>query len=298
MAPRDFALLFAMCLCWALNVILSRTVIADWGVPPLFYATLRFVGVAALTFPFLGTMPRPRWRLVAVALCMGAANFGLLHLGLRTATASSAAVVSQLGVPITTLLSVVMLGERIGWRRGLGIALAFVGAMLVIVDPAGFQVSGGLLFVLACAFVASLGAVLIKQMDGVKPLTFQAWVGLISAPPLLAMTLALEQGQFASLAAVGWPFAAALAFSVLVVSLFAHTSFYHLIGKYEANLLSPLTLMSPLMAVGIGVVAFGEHFDLRMAIGTAVALAGVLLIAVRRNRAAPDAVLQRSREQG
>jgi drug/metabolite transporter (DMT)-like permease len=221
MAPRDFALLVLMCLCWAINVVLSRQVIAEWGVPPLFYAALRFSSVIGLVFFWLRPMPRPAWRLIAVALCMGAANFALLNIGLQTATASSAAVVSQLGVPITTLLSVLMLGERIRWRRGLGIALAFGGAMLVIVDPAGFEISSGLIYVLACAFVASLGAVLIKQMDGVKPLTFQAWVALISAPPLLAATFVFESGQVEAVQAAGWPFLAAMVFSVLVVSLFA-----------------------------------------------------------------------------
>ena len=295
MAPRDFALLVLMCLCWAINVVLSRQVIAEWGVPPLFYAALRFSSVIGLVFFWLRPMPRPAWRLIAVALCMGAANFALLNIGLQTATASSAAVVSQLGVPITTLLSVLMLGERIRWRRGLGIALAFGGAMLVIVDPAGFEISSGLIYVLACAFVASLGAVLIKQMDGVKPLTFQAWVALISAPPLLAATFVFESGQVEAVQAAGWPFLAAMVFSVLVVSLFAHTMFYHLIGKYEANLLSPLTLMAPLMSIGIGVAFLGETFDLRMAIGTLVALSGVLLIALRGNKVAPRVELAPNR---
>lgn len=298
MAPRDFGLLVLMCLAWALNVVVSRVVIAEWGVPPLFYAALRFAAVALLTFAWLRPAPRPLGRLIVVALCMGAVNFALLNIGLQTATASSASVVSQLGVPITTLLSVVILGERIRWRRGIGIVLAFAGAMIVIVDPAGFTISTGLLYVLACAFVASLGAVLMKQMEGVKPLQFQAWVSWISAPVLLGGTAVFETGQLTSAVAAGWPFLAALAFSVLVVSLFAHTAFYHLIGKYEANLISPLTLMSPLMAIGLGVVLAGEGFGLRMAVGTAVALAGVLMIALRRNAVAPQVALVQRDVQG
>ena len=54
---------------------------------------------------------------------MGGGSFALLFVGLKTATPSAAAVVSQLGVPMVTLLSVMVLGERIRWRRGLGIAL-------------------------------------------------------------------------------------------------------------------------------------------------------------------------------
>ena len=73
-----------------------------------------------------------------------------------------------------------------------------------------------------------------------------------------------------------------LLFSALVVSVFAHTIYYGLIQRYDANLIAPLTLMSPLMAIGLGVWLTGDHFDTRKAIGTAVALAGVLIIAIRQ----------------
>lgn len=299
MSPRDFGLLVVICLCWSSNVLVSRYVIFAWEVPPIFYAALRFGGVAMLTWPFLRPMPRPFWRLLAVAMCMGAGNFALLNLGLQTATASSAAVVSQLGVPITTVLSVLMLGEQIRWRRGLGIALAFGGAMLVIVDPSeGFDVSAGLLLVLGCAFVASLGNILIKQVDDVKPLTLQAWIATLSAPPLILWTTTLERGQVTAVQAAGWPFLAAAAFAILAVSLFAHTAFYGLIQKYEANLLAPLTLMGPLGSVALGVVLLGEPFGVRMAVGTTIALGGVLLIALRSNRKLPKAPLTPVEAQG
>ena len=50
----------------------------------------------------------------------GRGNFALLFIGLQTASPSMAAVVIQAGVPITTLLSVLILHERIHWRRGAG----------------------------------------------------------------------------------------------------------------------------------------------------------------------------------
>jgi len=51
-----------------------------------------------------------------------------------------------------------------------------------------------------------------------------------------------------------------------------------LIRKYEANLIAALTLICPLMAIGLGVIITGDHFDARMAVGTVVVLVGVLLI--------------------
>jgi len=297
MSLRDFALLTAMCLVWAVNNVLSKHVVSGMDVPPLFYAAARFAIVALCTFPFLLPAPKPLWRLVVVALLMGGCNFALMFVGLKLSTASSAAVVLQLGMPMTTLLSVFMLGERIRWRRGLGIALTFGGAMTVMWDPNGFTISTGLLFVAAAAFLGSLGAVLMKQMEGVKPFTYQAWVGMTSLWPLAALSLWLEPGGTEAAMAAGWPFVGAVVFSALIVSLVAHTVYYLLIQRYEANLISALTLMTPLATIALGVAVMRDPFGLRMLIGSAVALTGVLIIALRGNQVMPLLLAMRNRAQ-
>jgi drug/metabolite transporter (DMT)-like permease len=221
---------------------------------------------------------------VITALLMGGGNFGLMFVGLQTSTPSSVAVVFQLGLPMTTLLSVLMLGERITPWRGLGIALSFAGVLMVIWDPAGLTVSTGLLLVALATFMSSLGAVMTKQIEGLRPLTFQAWVGLSSLFPLAALSAWLEPGQIDLALAAGWPFVAALLFSAFIVSLGAHTSYVMLLQKYEANLIAALTLMTPLMTIGLGVALLGDPFGPRMALGAAVAMTGVLIVALRRNQ--------------
>ncbi|MDG2521735.1 DMT family transporter [Caulobacter segnis] len=295
MSLRDFGLLLMVCLVWAANNIVSKIVVAHWGVPPMFYAAVRFAIVAAATLPWLLPAPKPVWRIVTIGLLMGAGGFALLFLGFKTASPSAAAVVVQIGVPLTTLLSVVMLGEKIRWRRGLGITLTFIGAIAVMWSPHGLELSPGLMFVAASALAGSFGAVMMKQMEGVKPLRFQAWVGASSFLPLAAATAAFETGQWEAAMTVGWPFWAAVVFSALVVSVVAHTVYYFLIGRYEANLISPLTLMTPLATIGLGVLITHDHFDLRMGIGAALALIGVLIVALRRNHVMPLLLLVRNR---
>ncbi|WP_297692947.1 DMT family transporter [Phenylobacterium sp.] len=297
MSFRDFALLALVCLIWASNNIVSKFVVSTLGVPPLFYASARFLVVAVAVSPWLWPPPRPLWRLIVIALLMGGGNFAFVFMGLKTATPSASAVVGQLGVPITTLLSVAMLGERIRWRRGLGIALTFAGAMLVMWNPHGFAVSIGLIYVLIAAALGSLGAVMMKQMPGVRPLQFQAWVGFASLWPLMALSGLFEPGQLAAGLHAGWPFVAAALFSGLVASVIGHTLYYALIQRYEANLISPLTLMTPLATIALGVMITHDPFDLRMATGSAVALLGVLVIALRRNQVAPLLLALRTRGQ-
>ncbi len=290
---RDFLMLVAICLVWALNSVLSKVVISTWEVPPLFYAALRFGIVVLVTLPWLLPMPRPAWRIVTVCSLLGGGSFALMFIALQTVTASAAAIVIQAGVPITTLLSVLMLGERIHWRRALGIALTLVGVLLVVWQP-GFAISAGLLLVLGCAFAGSLGAVLAKQMDEIAPLRFQAWLGLTGLAMLTPLTVLLERDGWQHAVAAGWPFLVVLLFSALIVSVVAHTLYYVLIVRYEANLLAPLTLITPLATIALGVAFLGDKLDTRMIIGAAIALLGVLIVAVRRTHAPIPQAQERS----
>jgi drug/metabolite transporter (DMT)-like permease len=120
-------------------------------------------------------------------------------------------------------------------------------------------------------------------------------VGFTSLVVLAALSAALESGQVASAMQAGWPLVVMVLYSSLVVSVFGHSAYYGLIQRYEANLVAPLTLMSPLMAIGFGIWLTNDHFDGRMAIGSAIALLGVLIIALRPNFALPRAILFRTR---
>ena len=78
-------------------------------------------------------------------------------------------------------------------------------------DPnGGLPISGGLFLILGSAAVGSLAAVMMKQMEGVRPLRFQAWIGLASVLPLTFLTASLEANQIPQAMEAGWAFLAAL----------------------------------------------------------------------------------------
>ncbi|MCA3708650.1 MAG: EamA family transporter [Phenylobacterium sp.] len=286
MTPRDFGLMTLVCLIWAANTIVSKLVIANLQAPPMFYAALRFAVVLAVVWPWLRNAPRPLWRMILVGLCMGSGTFALVFFALKTASPSAVAIVSQMGVPVTAVLSWFLLGERLDARRITGTAMTLAGVVLVMWNPDGLHMSAGLLFVVASAVIGSFGAVLMKQIEGVRPLQFQAWVGLSSVIPTLAYTLSFETGHATVALANPWALGAAVLFSGLVVSVLAHTLYYTLIQRYEASLVSPLTLMTPIFTIALGVVITGDVVDLRMALGAVLALIGVLVTAFRFNQLA------------
>jgi O-acetylserine/cysteine efflux transporter len=42
MSLRDFGLLFLICFVWGVNLVMTRWVVSDFSVPPLFFAAIRF----------------------------------------------------------------------------------------------------------------------------------------------------------------------------------------------------------------------------------------------------------------
>ena len=294
MSLRDLALMVLICAVWAMNNVISKIVVSELHVPPLFYAVARSAVIVLAVAPWLFPIPRPAWRTIAVGMLMGGGSFALLFIGLQTATPSAAAIVSQLGVPMVTLLSVLVLGELVRWRRGIGIVLAFTGVIIVMWQPGGFAASTGLIFVAGSTLSGAVGVIMLKQMEGIRPLRFQAWVGLSTLLFCGTLSFVFEQDQLTIAAAAGWQFVGLILFSALVTSVFAHTCYYGLIQRYEANLVAPLTLMAPLFTIALGIWITDDPFGVRMALGSAVALLGVLIIAIRPNLAMPRLVLIRN----
>lgn len=50
-------------------------------------------------------------------------------------------------------------------------------------------------------------------------------------------------------------------------------------------MIAPLTLMTPLGTIALGVLITHDHFDMRMGAGAALAMIGVLIVALRRKPA-------------
>src|SRR5258706_13195819 len=110
MPLRDFALMLGVCLVWALNSVVSKLVVSHIGAPPLFYAAARFAVVVLVTAPWLFPSPKPLGRMIVVGLLRGGGTFALVFMGLKTATPSASAIVSQIGLPFPTRVSSIFLG--------------------------------------------------------------------------------------------------------------------------------------------------------------------------------------------
>jgi O-acetylserine/cysteine efflux transporter len=223
--------------------------------------------------------------LFLAAMLTGPAAFSLLFLGVFYAEdAATVAIASQMGVPISTLLSIWLLGETIRWRRTLGITLAFGGMVIISFEPRVFAYWEGMALVVASTFFSSLGLIFVKRLYNIKALELQAWIAVAGGSMLMLLSLMFEQGQWEAIQAADWKAWTALAFTTLMSSLLAHTAWYYLVSKYPVTSLSPITLLSPLFGIFFGVTLLNDQLSSRMLLGGAVTLVGVFIVVMREKR--------------
>lgn len=281
MPPRDLFLVLIICLAWAGNFLISAYALRE--IPPVLFTALRFV---LLALPLLAWMKRPaagQWpRLIAVGLCVGVLHFGLSFTALKLAgDLSSPAIVMQSYVPMTALLAWVVLGERFGWRTGLAIAVSFAGVLVLGFDPMVLDKPMALALMLVSAVFLAIGTVLMKGLRGLDVYSQQGWTAVVSVLPLLALSVVLEPGAIARLPSVSWVGWTGALYAAFISSLLGHGLYYVLVQRHPVAQVTPWLLLTPVLAVGLGVLFWGDRPGPRLLLGGAMVLGGVLIIALR-----------------
>ena len=279
--PRDFALLLAVVLAWAVNFLTSAVALRE--LPPFLFTALRF---ALLALPLVFMMKRPprdQWpRLLSVCLCVGVLHFGLSFTALKlSGDLSSPAILMQSYVPMTTLLAWWVLGERFGWRTGAAIAISFLGVLVLGFDPLVLDHPLAAITMLVSAAFLALGTVLMKPLRGLDLWSQQGWTAVISLPVLLAISLWLEPGGLQQLQKASWKAWFGAAYAAFVASLVGHGLYYVLVQRHPVSTLTPWLLLTPLVAIALGIAFWGDRPGPRLWIGGAMVLGGVLVIALR-----------------
>ncbi|MEO6227059.1 MAG: EamA family transporter [Thermomonas sp.] len=288
---RDLALVLVIVAVWAINFLTSAIGLRE--IPPLLFTALRF-GLLLVPLVFLMKRPPPgQWpRLVAVSLCVGVVHFSLSFLALKLAgDLSSPAIVLQSYVPMTTLLAWWILGEKVGWRTSAAIALSFLGVLVLGLDPHVLEKPVALATMLGSAFALAVGTILMKGLRGLDMYSQQGWMGVISLPPLLALSAWLEPGAMAALPQASGLAWLGAAFAAYASSLLGHGLYYALVQRHPVAQITPWLLLVPVFAMMLGIAFWGDQPGPRVIAGGAMVLGGVLVIALRakvKSRTLPE----------
>ncbi|MEO1658833.1 MAG: DMT family transporter [Pseudomonadota bacterium] len=289
MTPFQTGLLIAICASWGLHMAVVK-VTMDL-IDPLTYVAMRMAIIALILSPLLRWYPGQMLRIAIGGACFGGLNYAFMFTGIQLTNASIGSVLAESYVVIATIFGVVFLGERVGWRRCLGIAAAIVG-VLIIATAEGELVGsrnlplGAVLIVLGTTSEAT-GAIFVKRIEGVKPLALLAWFGVVGFLVSFVLALIIDRDHFAWVGeGSAMPVAIATIYSVFVASIFGHSSYYYLLQRVPLSIIAPSGLLITLFAVLTGVLWLGEPLTLRVVFGALMVLSGVGVVLVRSSQ--PD----------
>lgn len=278
---RALILTFLVCLVWGFNFIAVAQGMQHF--PPFLFTVLRFLLVFVLLMPFLRWPPPGQWgRLIFVCLCMGTLHFSLLFIALaRSEDISSIAITQQTYIPMAVILAMVILGERVGWRSLLAIAVAFSGVVVLSFDPLMLRQLDVIGIALLSALFQALGSVYMRGIRGIGVLNFQAWTALISLPVLAIASLLLESAQAETVSSAGWLDWSSIVYSAVFSSIIGHGLFFFLVQRHPVSRIMPYMLLTPLTAVLFGVLLWGDRPGWRLLLGGFLVLSGILIVTLR-----------------
>jgi len=281
MPLRDLTLILVICVVWAGNFIAAANGMQHFS--PFLFMILRFALVLGLLAPFLRLPPPDQWpRLIGVCLSIGGLHFALMFWALsRSADISSVAIVQQTYIPISVLLAIGLMHERVGWKTLSAVLVAFLGVLVVGFDPLVLQQTDVLFIALASAGFQALGSIYQRGIRGVGVLSFQAWTAVISLPVLLAATLLFEHGQLEIMRTAQWSHWAAIGYSAILASIVGHGLFFFLVQRHPVTSVMPYLQLTPVIAVIFGIAVWGDRPGGRLLLGGALVIAGILFITLR-----------------
>jgi O-acetylserine/cysteine efflux transporter len=281
MTLSHLMLAYLVALIFGFNFVAAATALQHF--PPFAFTVIRFVIVLLAVVPFIRLPQREQWgRLTAVALLNGAFHFSLFFLALRwSSDITSIAILLQLYVPMSALLAVILLGERVGWRTVSAIVLAFSGVLVVSLDPLVFQQLDAVALCLVSAFCLGLGTTLMRELQGINPFAFQGWTALFSIPVLMAVSWWVEDPGWSLLTQAQADHWGGALYSALISSIVGHGLLFYLVRRNPVSQVTPHLLVAPILAIGFGILFWGDEPGIRLLVGGVMVLAGVLVVAIR-----------------
>jgi len=256
-APHfTFALLRAMlsgCLLLAVALVLKRAIPKKLRV----WLILLGIGLGATTLGFMGMIH--------------AAEF--VAPGLATVITSAQPL-------LAAVLAHFALRERLGRRAKFGLALGFVGIVLIVypklIGPGADVFLTGILYILLSAIGITFSNVLIKLLgDEVDPLVSMG-IQLVLGGLLLGVLVAALEPQ----EQISWT--PQFIFSLLGLSAFGTALAYWLwcrvLIRVDLSRANVFSFLVPVFGLAMGVLLYGEHITAPVFVGTGAILTGIILV--------------------
>ncbi|WP_256735033.1 DMT family transporter [Variovorax sp. dw_954] len=287
------ALLLLVTALWGLNMTAMKTIASYFD--PAVMATER----AALAAAFMGAMlwwqrgrrrARMNRRQIATVLACAAlmvyVNQILLSAGLVRTSATNASVAIALSPLVSSLMATLILKERLGMLRILGVALGLGGVLIVVLQSPGARLAEtgiGDAMVVGSVVTFAIGGVLIQRLARETDALHASAAIYLCGTAMLALHAALT-GVSPGIDAWYpgfWPLMLVL-FSSLIATTFGNLAWNHAIVRIGVARVSLWFYWVPVFGVGFAAALLGESLSVWHGVGLAAVVAGTAIGTQRR----------------
>ena len=273
-------LVLLFCIAWASGFTAAK--IALTTCPPAIFGGVRFLltGMALLGYAAWHGDLRRRvpWVALAVLGLLNQAGYqGLAWQGMSDVSAGLTTIIASLNPILIAALAAPLLGERMHWRKLLGLALGFAGAVFVVRHrlATGHDSPQGVVLVVGALLSLVAGTVAFKWLAPDATLAVAVGVQTLSAGVFL---LALGAGfENPALIVLGQRFWLVMAWCVLVMSIGALLLWFWLLRNGSASSASALHFLIPPIGLAMSWLVLGETVSPSDLLGVAPVALGIWL---------------------
>jgi drug/metabolite transporter (DMT)-like permease len=286
-SSRGWVLFLAMSIIWGIPYLMIKIAVEDVSVPVLVLARTA-VGAAVLLPLALSrqtwTIIRNHWKaLLGFAFFEIIAAWWLLSDAERHLTSSMTGLLIAASPIVAAVLDRFTGGERLGYKRILGLAVGIAGVAVL----AGPHIGGSTWPIIEVLLVAVCYAI--------APLIAARHLADVPTLPMTAVCLGFAALVYAAPAAATWPdempstrVLAALGGLAVICTALAFIVFFALIREVGAARALVFTYINPAVALAAGVIVLNEPLTLWNVAALVLIMAGCVLATRRHKEQLPD----------
>jgi drug/metabolite transporter (DMT)-like permease len=281
-----------LCGIWGSTWLFIKLGLED--LPPLTFAGIRFVIACTVLVVIIRfrrlELPRTRsdWMLLGITGILSfSLNYGLVFWGEQYISSGLAALL-QATLPAFGLVIAhfYLPGERMTWAKIAGVVFGVVGVGIVFSNQlglAGGKALAGSIALVLSSFCAAYSNVLVKARGkNLNPAILAAGQMFFGMIPLLIIGIPLEGSPLS----FHWtPMAVvAMLYLALVGSVLAFLLYYWLVHNMDVTKSMLIALVTPVVAVILGMFALREEMTWRTLAGGAMIISGIAFIVARKTK--------------
>lgn len=212
-------------------------------------------------------------------------NQGFFLFGLSRSTPSHASLLYALTPLVVLLLAGRMLGEKNIWPKLAGIAVAFAGVVIILLERGlkhEVSVLAGDALILVAVFAWSLYSVLSKPLlQRYDAMTVTTWS--IVSGTILCLPAFLIPGAIPNLFSIGPGIWAAILYLAVGTSAIAYPLWLYALRNLEASKVAITTNVQPILTAILSWIFFHERFTPGFVVGAVLILGGVTWVETRKD---------------